>query len=246
MGIFQFRHHLTLLLAMSALLPLQAEEREFTDTMGRTLKAEIISVEGDSCILNVDNQKFKVPFANLSEPDQEFLREWRPPAPQGKPELKVNFSDRVNRGENEDTQSINLEVTLENADSSEKFPGGNLVIISIMRHTKERGIYCKGFREEKIVPPLDRLEEKVYESKRYVTKFSSDKGWRYHGHLVLLYNNQDELVAQAVSSGLSVNDRILEAPVHGIIDSRYREVKIKDHERDKYSQHMMPKAAVED
>ena len=55
----------------------RAEPRIFTNSDGNTVKAELISVEGEDAILLLANRKeAKVPLKNLSASDQAFVAEW--------------------------------------------------------------------------------------------------------------------------------------------------------------------------
>ena len=72
---------------------LQAEPRAFTDQFGRSITAELISVEGDKArIRRDDGQVFTLETSKLSEADQTFIKEWaaKQPAPASaaKPEEK--------------------------------------------------------------------------------------------------------------------------------------------------------------
>jgi hypothetical protein len=72
-----------------------AEPRTLTDKSGRTIKAEVLSVEGDVVkVRREDGQVFTLPLSNLSYDDQIALRKWakaNPPAatpPAAEPENK--------------------------------------------------------------------------------------------------------------------------------------------------------------
>jgi hypothetical protein len=56
---------------------LHAEPRTLTDKQGRSLKADVISVEGDKVtIRRADGQTFTLSLDTLSEDDQKSLKEW--------------------------------------------------------------------------------------------------------------------------------------------------------------------------
>lgn len=71
---------------------LHAELRVFTDQFGRTLTAEIVSVEGDQVRLRrEDNQVFTLAISKLTEDDQKFIKLWAaalPATPASKAEEK--------------------------------------------------------------------------------------------------------------------------------------------------------------
>lgn len=55
----------------------QAEPRIFTNTDGKTVEAELVSVEGEDAVLLLANGKeAKVPLKNLSASDQAFVTDW--------------------------------------------------------------------------------------------------------------------------------------------------------------------------
>lgn len=61
--------------------PLAAEPRTFTDQFGRTIKAEVLSVDVDIAkVKREDGQIFDLPIAKLSEEDQAWLKTWKSPA----------------------------------------------------------------------------------------------------------------------------------------------------------------------
>ncbi|MFA6288876.1 MAG: hypothetical protein WC661_15955 [Opitutaceae bacterium] len=56
---------------------LHAEMRTFTDKQGRSLKAELVSVDGDKVtIKREDGQTFVLSLATLSDDDQKSLKDW--------------------------------------------------------------------------------------------------------------------------------------------------------------------------
>ncbi|MEO0795369.1 MAG: C39 family peptidase [Verrucomicrobiota bacterium] len=57
--------------------------RTFTDASGRTMEAEIVEYTGGDkvTILRDDGKQFTIPLNRLSDADQEFVRNWTPPAP---------------------------------------------------------------------------------------------------------------------------------------------------------------------
>lgn len=56
---------------------LHAEMRTWTDTQGRSLKAEVVSVDGDRVsIRREDGQTFTLSIETLSDDDRQFLKSW--------------------------------------------------------------------------------------------------------------------------------------------------------------------------
>ena len=69
---------------------LHAEEpRTFTDQFGRTIKAEVISVDANTAkVKREDGQVFDLPIEKLSEEDQAWLKNWKSPsASEAKPKV---------------------------------------------------------------------------------------------------------------------------------------------------------------
>jgi len=58
-----------------------AEVRNWTNSAGKTITAEIVETEGDKVILKMKGQNFPVPIASLSKPDQDYIAEWKKQAP---------------------------------------------------------------------------------------------------------------------------------------------------------------------
>jgi hypothetical protein len=66
-----------LLIALIGLVPLHAEMLTLTDKQGRSIQADVISVENETAkIKRSDGQTFDLPLSNLSESDQRKLRAW--------------------------------------------------------------------------------------------------------------------------------------------------------------------------
>jgi len=56
---------------------LHAEMRTFTDKQGRSLKAELVSADGDKVtIKREDGQTFSLSLDTLSDEDRQFIKEW--------------------------------------------------------------------------------------------------------------------------------------------------------------------------
>ncbi len=85
------RCRLCLILAFMAIilsLPASAEMREWTDSQGRKIQAEYVSVEAGKVNMKLANGKLAaVPFAQLSEADQAWVKHRfeNPPAPKPEP-----------------------------------------------------------------------------------------------------------------------------------------------------------------
>jgi len=88
---------LTTLLAFASLpaLPLSAEVRTLTDTQGRKIEADVLSVENDTVkIKRSDGQEFDLPLANLIPEDRKALKAWAAKNPPKLPPVRfdVNLS----------------------------------------------------------------------------------------------------------------------------------------------------------
>lgn len=60
-----------------ALSAAHAEVRTLTDSQGRTIKADVVSVDGDKVVIKrEDGQSFTIPLSSLSKDDQVSLKEW--------------------------------------------------------------------------------------------------------------------------------------------------------------------------
>jgi hypothetical protein len=68
------------IIALGSLLgtwALRAEPRTFTNTDGKTVEAELLTVEGDFAVLKLPSGKgAKVPLKSLSESDQSYITAW--------------------------------------------------------------------------------------------------------------------------------------------------------------------------
>lgn len=90
------KHALVFLLSIELAAPLSA--RTFTDSKGRVMEAEIVSVSGANVtIKRTDGQTFTVPAATFSALDQAFIKAWKPGAPAA-PAEPVKAADDVKPG----------------------------------------------------------------------------------------------------------------------------------------------------
>ncbi len=64
-----------------ALILSSASGRVWTDTTGRKIDAEIVSVEEDKVVLNFKGKEVKLPLARLSPDDRKFAEEWNKSRP---------------------------------------------------------------------------------------------------------------------------------------------------------------------
>ena len=72
---------LTLSLTCLCLLLISADARTFTNTEGRRIEAEIVSVSGTQVTLKLAQGATAIfEIAKLSAADQTFVKAWRPPA----------------------------------------------------------------------------------------------------------------------------------------------------------------------
>lgn len=60
---------------------LKGEVRDWTNSAGKTISAELIDVSEGNAVLDVGGRNFEVPIATLSEEDQAFITEWSKSAP---------------------------------------------------------------------------------------------------------------------------------------------------------------------
>ncbi|MDF1862328.1 MAG: hypothetical protein P1U87_19080 [Verrucomicrobiales bacterium] len=66
------------LLAAFAFCSAESELRDWSNAAGKTISAELVSLEGYSAILKMANGRtYTVPLADLSEADREFVQEWK-------------------------------------------------------------------------------------------------------------------------------------------------------------------------
>ena len=68
---------LAILLSLAATLPVSAEERSWTNSGGKKIVATLIEIAGESAVLQMNGNPFKVPIASLSPADQEFIKNWK-------------------------------------------------------------------------------------------------------------------------------------------------------------------------
>ncbi|MEC5128080.1 hypothetical protein VSU19_15040 [Verrucomicrobiales bacterium BCK34] len=60
---------------------LKAEVRDWTNSAGKTISAELVDVSEGNAILDMGGRNFEVPIGTLSADDQTFIKEWSKSAP---------------------------------------------------------------------------------------------------------------------------------------------------------------------
>jgi hypothetical protein len=67
-----------ILLSATTLVGLAGETREWTNSAGKTITAELISLDGDTITLKMENgREYPIPLSSLSADDQAFASEWQ-------------------------------------------------------------------------------------------------------------------------------------------------------------------------
>lgn len=74
-----------------------ADERTFTNSEGRQIRAELIEVSDDKATLKMDGRNFEVPVSSLSDEDQKYIDVWKKEhsdkaASSGNPNIKPNWT----------------------------------------------------------------------------------------------------------------------------------------------------------
>ncbi len=64
-----------LIFVLAGLIPVMAGARTWTNAEGQEVEAAYVRTEGESVVLRVNGREIPYPLANLSEEDQEFVRE---------------------------------------------------------------------------------------------------------------------------------------------------------------------------
>lgn len=54
-----------------------AAPREFKSSEGNSITAELVAVQGANIVLSMNGREFTVPTARFSQPDQDFIAEWK-------------------------------------------------------------------------------------------------------------------------------------------------------------------------
>ena len=82
MIVLAFRRVLTCLVCV--LGSIQAGARTFTNTAGKTIEGEVVSVSTTQAVIErtLDRKRFTIPLASLSVADREFLARWRDENPE--------------------------------------------------------------------------------------------------------------------------------------------------------------------
>jgi hypothetical protein len=140
---------LTLLALISS--PLSAETLTLTDKQGRSISADVISVENEIAkIKRTDGQTFDLPLANLVDADQEKLRAWVKPA---EPDVKKP-----------DAPALTASSLLITA-SRGKFSSENLFVSGTYKHAHEQWGYSLQVTNTTLKPIDDiRIEYNLYGS----------------------------------------------------------------------------------
>lgn len=136
------------LLALGSVCLLNAETRTLTDKQGRSLKAELISSDGDNVtIKREDGQTFTLPLASLSADDRTFIQDWAKKQaaliPDGGVELQISRGKFDSKKKGEEGVTVSEEqwgytVTFFNR-TSKAFAGARVDYILFVKPDMEPG-----------------------------------------------------------------------------------------------------------
>ena len=127
---------------------LHAEMHTFTDTQGRSLKAELISVDDDKVtIKREDGQTFALSLATLSDDDRQFVKDWAKQQaaliPAGSFEIQISRGKFDTKKKDEGGVIVSEEqwgytVTLVNH-TAKSFPGARVDYVLFVKPDNEPG-----------------------------------------------------------------------------------------------------------
>lgn len=129
-------------------IPAHAAPREFKSTDGKTITAEVAAVKGDQVVLSMNGREFTVPVARLSQPDQDFIAEWKKKdlenhIPKMRVEVASGKSDRSDKSDSFDnrTGSFEFSVKLLNEEIHFDLQGAKAELAVIGEDAETRGRY---------------------------------------------------------------------------------------------------------
>ncbi len=138
------------LLIIIHLLPLLAlaAPREFTSNDGKAITAEIVDVRGDNVVLSMNGGEFTVPISRFSQPDQDFVAEWKKKEAENHiPKMRIDVysgkSDRSDKSDSFDdrTGSFQFSVKLLNEEIHFDLQGAKAELAVIGEDAETRGRY---------------------------------------------------------------------------------------------------------
>jgi hypothetical protein len=128
--------------------PLSSAPREFKSTDGKTITAEIASVQADVVILSMNGREFTVPLDRLSREDQDFIAEWKQKdledhVPKILVDIATGKSDRRDKADDFDdrTGSFQFNIKVTNEEIHFAIQGAKAELVVIGEDAETRGKY---------------------------------------------------------------------------------------------------------
>jgi hypothetical protein len=137
-------------LILGGLLPLPAltAPREFKSNDGKTITAEVVKVDGENVVLAMDGREFTVPISRFSQPDQDFVAEWKKKEAENHiPKMRIEVysgkSDRSDKADDFDDRrgSFQFSVKLLNEEIHYDLQGAKAELAVIGEDAETRGRY---------------------------------------------------------------------------------------------------------
>lgn len=125
-----------------------AAPREFKSKDGKTITAEVVKVVGEDVVLAMDGREFTVPISRFSQPDQDFVAEWKKKESENHiPKMRIEVysgkSDRSDKADDFDnrTGSFQFSVKLLNEEIHFDLQGAKAELAVIGEDAETRGRY---------------------------------------------------------------------------------------------------------
>ena len=240
---------------LTALGTAQAEIRAFTDTMGRTLRGELVGVTGDFVTIKreADGQSFTVKASGFSSADINYFKEHGMTAtavslpsvasagagtPMGSAPLRLNVAVYPKKSErsrgnmvNDKIQKTNYKIEVKNSETQRSLEKAHGTLISFGRVLKTPDESQIIGKEEFDTGAIKALGSFTYESQKAVHSAydSWDQNWgvRYTGYLFVL-KDPDGKVLQVSGSSETLakhSEELLKLGLWDQFDKSYKKTK---------------------
>lgn len=160
---------LALAISLSAPGWATAQEREFTDSFGRSIRAEIESVRPPNVVLRrADGKTFVFPVEKLSDDDQTYIKKWYAENPELKLDYRFEKTKKSSSGSSKDRkEEWAYKVTVSNR-GLQSLDGVKIEYTIYKqirdRYAKDKRRFSGSLKGSKILPIIDAQRDVFFET----------------------------------------------------------------------------------
>jgi len=199
-----------------------AQEREFTDSFGRMIKAEIESVRPPNVVLRrADGKTFVFPVGKLSDDDQAYIKKWYAENPELKLDYRFEKTKKSSSGNSKDRKeewAYKVTVSNRGLQSLDGVQVEYTIYKQIRdRYAKDKRRFSGSLKNSKVLPIIDAQRDIIFETDaitaEQVSKISKKRSRNYTDYT---YEKWDEDLA-GIRVTVRFRDKLVGSETFGVV-----------------------------